>query len=127
MGAKVYHAMAVAVLTLHLLWILWVIGGALLTRRRRTLRWLHIISLVYSILIEALPWPPCPLTLLEAWLEGRAGVTPYHGSFLVHYLEAIVYPDIPASWLVAGAVVVCGFNLGWYAFPVCRKFLKASR
>ena len=29
MGAKVYHAMAVAVLTLHLLWILWVICGAL--------------------------------------------------------------------------------------------------
>lgn len=115
MGAKGYHAMAVAVLTLHLLWILWVICGALLTRHRRVLRWLHIISLVYSILIEALPWPPCPLTLLEGWLEARAGITPYQGSFLVHYLEAIVYPDVPVSWLVAGAVVVCVFNLGVYA------------
>ncbi len=116
MGVKVYHGMAVAVLTLHLLWILWVIGGALLTRRRRALRWLHIISLVYGVLIEALPWPPCPLTLLEAWLEARARVTPYHGSFLVHYLEATVYPDIPVSWLIAGAAVVCAFNLGVYAF-----------
>jgi len=116
MGATGYHAMAVAILTLHLLWILWVICGALLTRRRRASRWLHIISLVYSVLIEALPWPPCPLTLLEAWLEARAGISPYPGSFLVHYLEAIVYPDIPVSWLIAGAVVICVFNLGVYAF-----------
>jgi len=116
MGTRIYHAMAVAVLTLHLLWIVWVIGGVLLTRRRRVLTWLHIISLVYSMLIEALPWPPCPLTLLEAWLEARAGITPYHGSFLVHYLEAIVYPDIPESWLITGAVTICGFNLGLYAF-----------
>jgi hypothetical protein len=120
MGAKIYHAGAVAVLTLHLLWILWVIGGALLTRRRRVLRGLHIISLVYSILIEALPWPPCPLTLLEAWLEARTGITPYQGSFLVHYLEAIVYPNIPVSWLIAGAVVICALNLGVYAFRYCH-------
>jgi hypothetical protein len=116
MGAKIYHAMAVAVLTLHLLWALWVIGGTLLTRRRRALRWLHIISLVYSILIEALPWPPCPLTLLEAWLEARAGIAPHQGAFLVHCLEAITYPDIPVSWLIAGAVSVCAFNLAVYAF-----------
>jgi hypothetical protein len=34
----------------------------------------------------------------------------------VHYLEAIVYPDIPVSWLITGAVVICAFNLGIYAF-----------
>jgi len=116
MAAHIDHALAVAVLTLHLLFILWVVGGALLTARRRILRWLHIICLVYSILIEALPWPPCPLTVLEGWLEARAGVTPYHGSFLVHYLEAAVYPDVPVAWLIAGAVAVCAFNLGVYAF-----------
>jgi hypothetical protein len=114
MWTRVYHALAVATLTLHLLWILWVIFGALLTRRRRVLRWFHIASLIYSILIEALPWPPCPLTLLEEWLEAGAGVTPYQGSCLVHYLEAIVYPDIPVSWLIVGAVLVCVINLGVY-------------
>jgi hypothetical protein len=115
MGARLYHAMAVAVLTVHLLFIFWVVGGALLTRRRRVLRWLHIISLVYGMLIEALPWPPCPLTVLEGWLEARAGISPYQGSFLVHYLEAAVYPDIPVSTLIAGAVVVCALNLALYA------------
>ena len=121
MSATVYHALAVAVLAFHLLWILWVVFGALLTRQRRAWRWFHILSLVYSILIETLPWPPCPLTILEEGLEARAGVTPYQGSCLVHYLEAIVYPDIPVSWLVAGAVVICLFNLGVYAFRYrCR-------
>ncbi len=116
MGVIFYHVIAVAVLTLHLLFILWVIGGTLFTRWRPVWRWLHIISLVYSIFIETLPWPPCPLTILEGWLEARAGVTPFQGSFLVHYLDAIVYPNVPVSWIIAGAVVICAFNLGVYAF-----------
>jgi hypothetical protein len=116
MSTTGYHGLAVTTLTLHLLWILWVIFGALLTRGRRALRWLHILSLIYSILIEALPWPPCPLTVLETWLEVHAGVSAYQGSFLVHYLEAIVYPDIPLSLLIAGAVAICLLNLGVYAF-----------
>ncbi len=41
-------------------------------------------SLVWGILTELLPWP-CPLTLLENWLEARAGVEPYEGGFLLHY------------------------------------------
>lgn len=116
MNAQAYHAMAIAVLTVHLLFIFWVVGGVLLTARRGTLRWVHIACLAYSILIEVLPWPPCPLTLLETWLEARAGITPYHGSFLVHYLDALVYPNVPVLWLVAGAVAICAFNLGVYGF-----------
>ena len=49
---------------LHALYILWVVFGALLTRSRPMLRWLHVASLVWGILTELLPWP-CPLTLLE--------------------------------------------------------------
>jgi hypothetical protein len=36
--------------------------GWIVTRNRPVLRWLHILSLLYSILIENVPWP-CPLTL----------------------------------------------------------------
>jgi hypothetical protein len=63
----------VCVLSLHALFILWVIFGAFLTRSRPLLRWLHIASLVWGILIEFLPWL-CPLTLLENWLEGQAAL-----------------------------------------------------
>ena len=121
MSSQVYRLLAVAVLALHLAWILWVIFGALVTRHRPVLRWFHIFSLVYGIAIEVLPWPPCPLTILEQYLEDRAGVTPYHGSFLVHYLEAVIYPDIPLLLLISCAVAVCVFNLGVYVLRYRRR------
>src|ERR1700681_4347611 len=79
--SSLYSALAAAVLFLHALFILWVVFGALLTRSRSILRWLHIASVVWGILTELLPWP-CPLTLLADWLEGRAGIEPYQGAFL---------------------------------------------
>ena len=110
-----YRILAAAVLLIHLLWIVWVILGGLFTRNRPFWRWFHILSLVYGILVETLPWA-CPLTLLETWLEERAVVTPYRQDFLVHYLEALVYPDVPQTLLVACAAAVCLFNLGIYAY-----------
>jgi hypothetical protein len=118
--ARLYHFLAVAVLILHLLWILWVIFGALFTRHRPALRYLHIASLVYGVFIEIAPWPPCPLTVLEQVLEERAGILPYHEPFLVHYLEAVIYPDIPLLLLVGCAVAVCALNLGIYAVRYWR-------
>jgi hypothetical protein len=112
-----YSALATAVLFLHALFILWVVFGALLTRSRPVLRWLHIASLVWGILTEVLPWP-CPLTLLENWLEGRAGIEPYQGGFLLHYLDKLVYPDISANVLTIAGVIVCVANLAFYAQQV---------
>ncbi len=115
MASRVYLILAVGVLAIHLLWILWVIFGFFATRNRPVLRWVHITSLLYSILIETLPWPPCPLTVAEQWLEGRAGIRPYHDPFLVHYLDMLVYPNISQTLLMWCAVAVCAFNLGVYA------------
>jgi hypothetical protein len=42
------------------------------------LRWLHIASHIWGILTELFPWR-CPLTVMENYLEGRAGVEPYLG------------------------------------------------
>ena len=108
-----YSALAVSVLFLHALFILWVIFGALLTRSRPLLRWLHIVSLVWGVLVEVLPWP-CPLTLLENGLEGKAGVEPVQGGFLLHYLDKLVYPDISSSILTIAALIVCAMNLALY-------------
>ena len=97
--------LAVCVLVLHLLWIVWVIFGWLAARSHALLRWAHIASLVYSIVIEVGPWP-CPLTLAEQSLEARAGIIPYRQPFLVHYLEAVIYPDIPEALVIGCAVAV---------------------
>ena len=108
-----YSAIAVAVLVLHGLFILWVVFGAFVTRSRPLLRWLHIGSLIWGILTELLPWP-CPLTLLENWLEGKAGVEPYLGGFLLHYFDKLVYPDISPTTLTVAGVFACALNLAFY-------------
>jgi hypothetical protein len=95
------------VLLLHLLWCGWVLLGWTVTRRRPLVRTLHIASLIYAIVLESVPWLPCPLTLAETWLEARAGIEPAHGPFLVRLLDAVVYPDLPEWVVVGGAVVVC--------------------
>jgi hypothetical protein len=46
LASNFYSVLAVSVLFLHALFILWVVFGALLTRSRPILRWLHIVSLV---------------------------------------------------------------------------------
>jgi Protein of Unknown function (DUF2784) len=102
-------ALAVIVLAAHLGFIAWVIFGALFTRGRRCLAWTHGISLVYGMVIEVVPWP-CPLTLAENWFEVQAGRLPYRGPFLLHYLDALVYPSVPPQILIWGAAVVVLVN-----------------
>jgi hypothetical protein len=115
----VYTALAEAVLAVHLSWIVFVIIGTLWTRGRRVLAGIHIASLIWGVIVEAGPWP-CPLTLLEQYLETKASVDPYQEGFLLHYLDAIVYPDIPAWVLIASGIAVCVVNVAIYA----RRFLR---
>jgi hypothetical protein len=103
-----------AVLFLHVLWCVWVLFGWAVTRCRPFLRTLHIASLLYVIVVESVPWLPCPLTVAETWLEGRAGVEPAHGPFLVRVLDAVVYPDLPEWFVVGCAVFVCVAILSVY-------------
>jgi hypothetical protein len=110
MAPGLYRAMAAGVLSLHAVYIAWVIFGALFTRGRPRLAVLHVATLVYGMIVEIFGFR-CPLTTLETWLEVRGNVQAYRGAFLLHYLDALVYPDIPPNLLVAGAVAVCIMNL----------------
>jgi hypothetical protein len=109
-----YRAMAVCVLSLHAGYIAWVIFGAFFTRGRPRLAALHVATLVYGVIVEIFGfW--CPLTALEEWLTVLGNLPAYRGPFLLHYLDAVVYPDIPPNLLTAGAVAVCIVNLWIYA------------
>jgi hypothetical protein len=112
-----YEALATCVLSLHALFILWIAFGAVMAYSRPVLRWLHIGSLIWGILIEVFPWV-CPLTALENWLETGAGVEPYQGGFLLHYVDRFVYPDISARLLMMTALAICILNLGFYALKL---------
>lgn len=116
----VYAVLAEGVLSLHLLWCAWVMLGWTVTRRRRALRWFHLVSLGYAIFIELTPRPPCPLTVAETWLEKHAGVEPAQGPFLLRLLDAVIYPNLPEWAVVGGAVGVCVAIFGVYV----RRYLR---
>jgi hypothetical protein len=113
------------VLAIHLTWIAFVIFGAFWTRGRPWLTGFHLASLVWGILVEVGPWP-CPVTLLEQSLEAQAGLHSYTGSFLVHYLDAIVYPNIPVGLIIGAGVAVCCINLLVYGFRLARALRTGS-
>lgn len=120
--------LAITILWLHIAWILAVIFGAFFTRGRPVWTALHIASLLWGIAVELGPWP-CPLTLAEQYLEAHAGMQAYRGSFLMHYLDRIVYPNLP-WWLVASVgASVCVLNLGIYAWRFRRVWMlrRAAR
>ncbi|SRR5712692_300302 len=120
MALNLYESLAGVTLAVHMLWILWVILGCLVTQNRPLLRWVHTLSLFYGILIEILPWP-YPLTLLEQRLQSWAGMTPYNEPFLIHYLQALVYPDVSQKLLMWCGIGVCLFNLGVYGVRFRRR------
>lgn len=111
--ASLVSALASLVLLAHLLWIVLVIFGALWTRGRPIWSAVHIAALAWAIAVEAGPWS-CPLTLAEQYFEARTGITPYQGSFLVHWLDAIVYPNLPGWAITIAGVAVCAVNLAIY-------------
>jgi phage tail protein X len=116
-------AIAILVLLVHLAWIVLVIFGALWTRGRPVWSVLHILALLWGIAVEAGPWS-CPLTFAEQFFETRAGLAAYQGSFLLHTLDAIVYPDVPAWVVTVIGVAVCAFNLGIYALRMRKHLLR---
>lgn len=120
MASKIYIFAADAILIAHLLFIAWVIFGALFTRGRPRLAAVHIVTILYGIIAQTTPLV-CPLTLAENWCEAHAGVSPYHGSFLLHCLYGTVYPNVPLALLITVALFVCAFNLGVYAWRFKRR------
>ena len=107
-----------------MLFILWVAFGAFVARSRPIVRWLHIASLLWGLLTELLPWP-CPLTPRQK--EAKAGVQPYRGGFLLHYLDKLVYPDISATALTFAGVLVCVLNLALYGPQMWVARLRSRR
>lgn len=110
-----FRFLAFAVMLLHLAWLGWILLGWLVTRRRPLLRWLHLVSVGWGIVVSIFPWT-CPLTWAERRLQACAGEQPYEKSFLEHYVEMLVYPDVPPKLLLVCAVSVCLGILGLYAY-----------
>ncbi|MGH8653976.1 MAG: DUF2784 domain-containing protein [Gammaproteobacteria bacterium] len=83
--------MADLLLVLHMGFILFVIFGGLLVLWKRRWAWVHLPALAWGVAISLCGWI-CPLTPLEQRLRMASGEQAYAGSFIDHYLVAIIYP-----------------------------------
>ena len=115
-----YEITANLTAAVHLVFLGFVVFGALLGRCNRWWRYAHLVAMVYGVFIEIFYWY-CPLTYVEQYLRERAGRGSYREPFIAHYLNAIIYLDVP-QWtliLVAGAVLAinCGLYVWWWRCP----------
>jgi hypothetical protein len=81
-------ALTGAVILTHFICILLVLVGVLWTRGRPVWTLLHLACLVWGIVVEVGPWP-CPLTMLEDYLEGRGGEHAVEGNFILHWVRSL--------------------------------------
>ena len=80
-----YKLLADVVLLSHLVFILFVLFGALLVYKWPWFAWIHIPIALWGMLISFVGWV-CPLTPLENYFRKMAGQLGYEGSFIEHYI-----------------------------------------
>ncbi len=83
--------LADAVLLVHLLFIVFAVGGGLLALRWHWMPWLHLPALAWGVTVEFTGWI-CPLTPLENALRRAAGAATYSETFIERYLMPVIYP-----------------------------------
>ena len=112
------------VVLIHLLWIGFILFGALVGCRHRLAKWLHVGALAFSLCLQLFHWV-CPLTYLEVWLRRQHDPTlTYTGGFLAHYAERLVYLQVPPLAVFLTTLLVVGCS-AWVYWPA-RKRLKRS-
>ncbi|MEN3027928.1 MAG: DUF2784 domain-containing protein [Aquificaceae bacterium] len=85
-----YLFLAHLVVTVHFVWILFLLLGWLSAIKRRVVRGIHLGGLLFALFLN-LTHLHCPLTYLEIWLRKKAGAEAYDSSFIIHYLEKLIY------------------------------------
>lgn len=127
-----YQELADAVLLLHFAVVLFVVGGLALIVAGNVLDWnwvndgwfrLAHLAAVAVVVVQAWLGQHCPLTILESWLRVQAGVPAYERSFIEHWVQRIIYYDIPfwvftVTYTVFAALVI----LAWWRFPPRRSW-----
>lgn len=104
------------VVLFHLLWILFILVGALIGRLVAWVKWLHVGALVFSLLLQWFRWT-CPLTYLEIWLQRQHDPSlGYRGDFLAHYAERLVYLQVSPPLVFLATLLVVGLSAWAYSF-----------
>lgn len=129
-----YLLLADLVLFTHVLVVAFVVLGLIMILAGGALKWAWVrnpwfrlahLACIGVVVMQAWAGVICPLTTLEMWLRAQAGGQVYSGSFIAHYLDNILYYDLP-SWIFTlvyssfGALVL----VSWFWVRPRRLFSK---
>ncbi|MBI5195957.1 MAG: DUF2784 domain-containing protein [Nitrospirae bacterium] len=106
MSVSFYSIAADIVVLTHFLWIIFLIFGAVWGRKYRPVKIFHLFGMGFAVVIQIFGWY-CPLTHLE--IRFRRMHNPemtYSGSFIIHYIEKLVYVNISARTIFILTIVL---------------------
>ncbi len=119
-----YLIAADLLLLVHVLFVVFVIAGLVLILVGGAARWgwvrnpwfrlAHLVA-IGVVVLQAWLGRICPLTIWEMALRERAGDVTYEGSFIAHWLNALLYYNAPA-WVFTVAYTAFGLLvlLSWF-------------
>jgi len=115
-----YKIIADIIVVVHFGWVLFMLLGFVLSLWgffwREFFNWwlfriLHLFGIVYVVLLAVLR-QYCPLTILENTLRARYNpILTYPGSFIVHYINRLVYPDVNPLILLIPTIFIAVFTV----------------
>ena len=119
----IYSFLADLLVVFHLVFILYVIAGAMLIFKWPKMLWIHLPSCFWGMTVEFTGWI-CPLTPWEIQLRRLAGEEGYTRSFIEHYLIPIIYPSgltREIQMLLGGIVLIINLSLYTLILIIRRK------
>ena len=126
-----YQVLADAVLVLHFVIVLFVIGGLVAVGAGNIRGWHWVNSLWFRLahlaavgVVVAQAWmgEVCPLTTVESWLRMQAGSPGYSRSFIEHWVQTVLFYEAPAWVFVLAYTTFALLVLAtWWRFPPRRS------
>ncbi|MBL0729733.1 DUF2784 domain-containing protein [Piscinibacter sp. HJYY11] len=128
---QTYQTLADLVLVLHVALVLFVVGGLVLIVLGNLRGWSWVnawwfrlahLATIAIVVAEAWWGIECPLTTLERWLREQARDSTYAGSFIEHWLQALLFWQAP-PWVFTTAYTLFGLAVvaAWWRFPPKRR------
>ena len=132
-----FQLLADVVLSVHVAVVLFVVCGlvVVIVGNLRGWHWVNapwfrLLHLATIVVVAAEAWIGfvCPLTTLEMWLRSEAQAATYSGSFVEHWLQALLFWGAPA-WVFTAVYSMFGLAVvaAWWCFPPRSGRERGSR
>ncbi len=126
-----YGLVAEAVVFIHLAAVVFTLLGGFMVWRWKWIAWVHVPVVLWSSLIHFTGWI-CPLTPLENFFRMKAGQAGYEGSFIEHYILALLttnrtYAMQIFTGILALAANCIPYGILFFRFGLVRDRLRGAR